>query len=248
MAIVPDPEEDSLSEISDKSDFVDDNDGLPDLDGAEAALPLLHTPVHVLGEIADASDPFPAIPSFTIQHARPTLLTFLQPDSAAARASTTTRLVDRLFTMAASTSPSSDPSPTSIDLLFQNLMNMTLQRIDDDLILEQTLSRSMDTYYDELFRKDGSLTTLDLSRFHDGDAAPAAGGLSTACAICLEDLDETAATTMPRIRLQCGHTIHDPCLKEYLCRRNRMCPVCRHPLDYLLDPAPSPDPRMSRED
>lgn len=43
------------------------------------------------------------------------------------------------------------------------------------------------------------------------------------CPICLDDMQNSR---IPATLLQCGHTIHGPCLKEYL-KTSIACPLCK---------------------
>ena len=42
------------------------------------------------------------------------------------------------------------------------------------------------------------------------------------CSICLEKFTKTIV-----IELECGHVLHEKCLKSLIKSRNRKCPLCR---------------------
>lgn len=159
----------------------------------------------------DHTNPLP--PSFTIR-GNP-LLTFLNPSYQEGSRSRIPIL---------STTTSLD----SVDTIFTNLLNLTLRRIDDEMIVEQVMSNSMETYYDELFRKDNTIK-IDLKQF----VIPLENE-SGECNICLDKLVSDQDNTNV-IRLKCRHTYHETCIVEYLLRRNRVCPICRSDLLYVFE-------------
>ena len=50
------------------------------------------------------------------------------------------------------------------------------------------------------------------------------------CSICLEDIKKNEEIK----KLNCNHEFHIECLKEWLCRQNIKCPICRFDVRELF--------------
>lgn len=73
-----------------------------------------------------------------------------------------------------------------------------------------------------------------------------AGGEETS-ALLSECPPEEARVHVPRLVLQCGHSICEPCLKTWM-ERNRSCPVCRHPIEDSDELRPSERQRRQQQE
>ncbi|PYH49796.1 E3 ubiquitin-protein ligase RNF103 [Aspergillus saccharolyticus JOP 1030-1] len=56
------------------------------------------------------------------------------------------------------------------------------------------------------------------------------------CIICLEDLESIKSYR----QLPCQHFFHQPCIDDWLTRRNASCPLCRRTFEHLRRPCPPP--------
>jgi hypothetical protein len=66
------------------------------------------------------------------------------------------------------------------------------------------------------------LVTLSENEFEQLEHRPLNEISENLCNICMDNLSNTV--TM----LQCSHTYHTCCLKQWLCNHNISCPVCRY--------------------
>lgn len=105
------------------------------------------------------------------------------------------------------------------DTIFSNLFTMIDAIIDDD-IYERTLTQSMNTYNEELFRKSKDTISVDCVKI---TLESLDGLLEPKCRICLEDFVQQDVV----YRLSCHHDFHCECLEDAVQRKHSNCPLCR---------------------
>jgi len=93
-------------------------------------------------------------------------------------------------------------------------------------IYEQTLNNSLDTYHQELFRKqEQTQCTIYGHRLSDRERETMT---ENKCFICLEEYQAGDYLTT----LLCTHSFHSSCLYEAICHQHNQCPLCRTNLVY----------------
>jgi hypothetical protein len=92
-----------------------------------------------------------------------------------------------------------------------------------DILLEEARMESMETFQNELFRRDRSLsideTECKRRRFNSTKHR------NSKCFICMEDYKDKEMV----LQLQCGHVHHPNCIKTAI-QYNATCPICKIPI------------------
>lgn len=104
-----------------------------------------------------------------------------------------------------------------------NIFDSILQQQNDDMLLEEARLESMETFQNELFRRDRSLS-IDDDEYHRRKFN-SEKYRNTKCFICMEDYKEKEMV----LQLKCGHVHHPICIKKAI-QFNPICPICKAPI------------------
>lgn len=89
----------------------------------------------------------------------------------------------------------------------------------DELILEQTLQDSMNSEYENLFKRNDDIQVNLKKIVYDKETIE--------CKICLENINKNDFI----YDINCSHIFHCDCLLNCLKHQHSMCPICRQKLD-----------------
>lgn len=103
--------------------------------------------------------------------------------------------------------------------IMDNMINQQIERI----LFNEVLSESMDTYHDELLRRDEN---KQLSKKYETKHYKDEKCRNTKCFICMEDFEPDSKI----IKIECSHGFHADCLCESV-KYNDKCPMCKHCID-----------------
>lgn len=103
--------------------------------------------------------------------------------------------------------------------LFENLFSNQLDR----LILDEVSSESMQTYHQELLRRDEN---VHLSPRYQHIPFDSASARNEQCFICMEPFTHNENLVL----LDCRHLYHPPCIENAI-MYNPQCPLCKTPIE-----------------
>lgn len=122
--------------------------------------------------------------------------------------------------------------------LLQTIVNS--ERMDRD-VLNDVISESMETYHEELLRKNEnqniSSRDYQIVVFRQGEYR------NDKCFICLEDFTEEES---PLLQLDCKHIYHKSCIEEAV-HYNSHCPLCRSDIKIHTMTTSTPPPSPSHK-
>lgn len=91
----------------------------------------------------------------------------------------------------------------------------------EEIILEQTLQESMNSEYEDLFKRNDDIEVNLKKIMYQKE--------STECKICLENINKNDLI----YEIDCTHTFHCDCLLNCLKHQHNKCPICRNEINYL---------------
>lgn len=105
--------------------------------------------------------------------------------------------------------------------IFDSIATMN-HDFNNDMMLEEARLESMETFQNELFRRDRSVSISEeykRKRFNPEKHR------NHKCFICMEDYKDKELV----ILLDCGHIHHPACIKQAV-QFNTICPICKEPI------------------
>lgn len=128
--------------------------------------------------------------------------------------------MESVWTSSTSSEDSSTIRYTPLLSLFENLFNNQLDR----LIIDEVSSESMQTYHQELLRKNEDIV---VSETYPIVPFPEAPTRNNRCFICMEDFLQTDEVLV----LGCEHLFHVHCIQSAV-QYNPKCPLCKVAIEF----------------
>lgn len=138
---------------------------------------------------------------------------------------------------------SSDEETTRNDPLLDAFISLLNSILEEDHY-QQTISYSMETFQEELFRKRTDLRADNLVEGIFSETEAAEPIVDKKCYICLEDLRPGQMFS----RLPCNHRFHKACMDELVSHQHKTCPLCRVALPIVEKTENGPDSRHETQD
>lgn len=153
---------------------------------------------------------------------------FPPTSSVSRRTSTSPDFLFEQYYQTNNTESSSNRRTTPLLSIFENLFHQQL----DQLILDEISTESMQTYHQELLRKnDDILPSSRYTIFPFGSTA----SRNDTCFICME----TFLTNEPVQLLDCHHIFHIECIQNAV-KYNPQCPLCKQSIECVSRTSESP--------
>jgi hypothetical protein len=116
--------------------------------------------------------------------------------------------------------------PFIYNILDSIIAQNDIATVYNDMLYEEACLDSMDTFQNELFRRDRSLSISDdeftRRKFNSEKHR------NTKCFICMEDYKEKEIV----LELHCGHVHHPKCIKKAI-QYHAICPICKEPIKTI---------------